>query len=284
MFKLPLRLIGCLVILLICALGLRAPVGAVSSNAASNIAQSYNAASQVLPGMIVELKPKADNTVIPLTNNDITNMLGVVVPVNNSPIVLSPQTASAQQVLVAPSGRYNVLVSNQNGPIKSGDYLSISALAGIGMEASSTQEVVIGQATGSFNGTSGTIGTVKIKDNQGQIITVSIGAITVNVHLGSNPLFDKGNNSLPSILDKAAVSVANKQVSSARIYLSAGVLLATIALVGSMLYAGVRSGILSIGRNPLSKKSIIRGLLQTVIIGLIIFAGGAIVAYLILKS
>jgi hypothetical protein len=98
----------------------------VSADSSSTVTQSYNAQPSVLSGMLVELKSKSDNTVIPLATSDLGKMLGVVVPVSDSPIVLTTTTSTTdQQVLVANSGQYNVLVSNQNGSIQSGDRLTI---------------------------------------------------------------------------------------------------------------------------------------------------------------
>jgi hypothetical protein len=254
---------------------------AASSDISGAVTQSYNADPSVLPGMIVETKPKDQTTVIPLTSKDIRNMLGVVVPVNDAPIVLAPPSPSAQQVLVAASGRYNLLVSNQDGSIKAGDYLAVSALPGIAMKAGTDQAQIVGRAVSGFSGAGNVISTVLLKSSLGRTATVSIGSVTVDVHLAANPLFDN-NGKLPGFLSRLANSVANKTVSSVRIYLSLIVLLAVFFVIGSMFYGGVRSGIIAIGRNPLAKKAIGRGLIQTVIAGLIIFIAGVFAAYLIL--
>jgi hypothetical protein len=259
------------------------PAAAASSNIAEVVTQSYNAGPSVLPGMIVELNPKAPTSVIPLTNKDVSKMLGVVVPLNEAPINLAPQTGSTQQVLVATAGRYNLLVSNQNGSIKVGDYLTVSSLGGIGMKAGINQGEVVGQATGNFTGSNNILGTVSLKNSSGKPTTVSISDIQVNVHLGANPLFQKNASDLPGFLTQTANAVANGPVSQVRIYLSSVVLLATIIIAASMFYGGVRSGIVAVGRNPLAKKAIGRSLIQTVIGGLIIFVTGLLGVYLILK-
>jgi hypothetical protein len=49
------------------------------------------------------------------------------------------------------------------------------------------------------------------------------------------------------------------------------------------LYAGVRSSVISMGRNPLARKTIIRNLIQIVLIALIILVTGLIAVYLLLK-
>jgi hypothetical protein len=270
----------CGLVLLLSVAGPAAPLAAADISGA--VTQSYSADPSVLAGMIVELKPKDQTTVIPLASKDIRNMLGVVVPVNAADIVLTPKSVPAQQVLVAASGRYNLLVSNQNGPIKAGDYLAVSALAGIGMKASADQSEVVGRAAGAFSGNSNVIETVPLKNSQGRVTTVAIGHIPVDVRLASNPQF-KNASDLPGFLTRAANSVASKPVSPPRIYLSAIVLLATLFITGNMFYSSIRSSIVAIGRNPLAKKAIGRGLAQTVIAALIIFSAGFFAAYLILN-
>jgi hypothetical protein len=253
---------------------------AASSDVSGAVTQSYSADSSVLSGMVVELKSKSQ-VVTPLPNQDVANMLGVVVPADDASVVLTPQSASTQQVLVATSGRYDVLVSNQNGSIKTGDYLAVSALPGIVMKASADQAEIIGRAAAAFNGTGNVISTVSLKNSLGSKATVAITQLPVNVQLAPNPLY-QGGNDLPGFLSRAASSITNKQVSSTRVYLSIVVLAATIFVIGSMFYGGVRSGIMAIGRNPLAKKAIGQGLIQTIITGLIIFVIGMFAAYLIL--
>lgn len=269
-------------LLLLATLIVPSVAAATNSSASGTITQSYNAGPAVLSGMVVEFTPKDQATVTPLTSKDIRNMLGVVVPANDTAIVLTPQSTSVQQVLVATGGRYGLLVSNQNGPVKSGDYLTISALAGISMKATPEEAEVVGRAAASFNGTGNVIGTVPLKNSLGHTTTAAIGYIPVTVHLAPNPLFQDAS-SLPGFLSKAANGVANKPVSTARVYLAAFVLLATLFITGSMFYGGVRSGIVATGRNPLAKKAIGRSLTQTMAAAFIIFVLGILALYLILN-
>lgn len=247
------------------------------------VTQSYNADSSVQQGMIVQLKKSAASTVEPLTTVTITSMLGVVVAANDSTVTLTPQTATQQQVYVATSGRYNVLVSNQNGTIQAGSYITISSVSGVGMMADQNQAIVLGKAVSGFNGTSNVQGTITLKDSTGHNHQVAIGKISVDLAIAHNPLQSKATDYVPSFLSKAAVTIASKPVSAARIYLGVLTLLVAAVVTANMLYSGVRSGMLAIGRNPLSKKSIIRSLIQTVIAGLIIFVVGVLGVYLLLK-
>jgi hypothetical protein len=251
---------------------------AAESAATNTVAQSYDADPSVLTGMAVQLKPSGQTTVIPVEAKDIHKTIGVVAPIDGANIVLSPPTATSQQVLVAPTGRYSLLVSNQNGAIRAGDYLTVSALAGISMKANSGQSEIIGRAVSDFNGKSNTVDTVNIKNNGGGTVSVAVGYVQADVRLAPNPLYHNDNN-LPGFLSKAARSVANKPVSALRVYLSVTVLVATLFITGSMLYGGVRGGMTAIGRNPLAKGIISRGLLQTIIFGLVVLMLGMLAAY-----
>lgn len=254
-----------------------------TENISGGVTQSYNADSTVAIGMLVQLKNKDPSSVVPLSQSHIIDLLGVVVPSNNATIVLTPQKITQQQVLVATSGHFDVLVSNQNGPIKVGDYVTISSIDGVGMKANQIQDEVLGKAAGDFSGTTNVIGTVQLKSTLGSTTTVTIGRIPVDLSISHNPLYARAADYVPGFLSKVADTVANRPVSSARIYLSMAVLLITAMVTGNMLYSGVRSGMQAIGRNPLSKKSIIKSLLETVIAGLIIFVVGVLAVYLLLK-
>ncbi|HWB38904.1 MAG TPA: hypothetical protein VG604_01565, partial [Candidatus Saccharimonadales bacterium] len=248
-----------------------------------SVTQSYNADASVQVGMIVELKAKSPDTVIPVPQGDIQAMLGIVIPESSANIVLTPEKVTQQQVLVATSGHYNVLVTSQNGPIKVGDYITVSAISGLGMKASQNELEVVGKAAGNFSGSSDVIGSVKLKDSLGKQISVNIGRIPVDIAVSHNPLYSKSVDYVPGFLAKIAVTVANHPISAARIYLSMALMLITAFITANMLYSGVRSGMIAVGRNPLSKKSIIRSLIQTVIAGLIIFVVGIFAVYLLLK-
>jgi hypothetical protein len=184
-------------------------------------------------------------------------------------------------VLVATSGDYKVLVSTQGGNVKSGDYLTMSALPGIAMKSSAYQEQIIGTAEADYSGKN-SLGTVSIKNTDGKKINVSIGTVAVSLRLAPNPTYVR-NNSLPGTITNAANAVANKTVSLIQIYLSLALLTLTFFVVGVIFYGAVRSSITAIGRNPLSKRSVIKGLVKVLMLGLIILGAGLTGAYMVLK-
>ncbi len=217
-----------------------------------------------------------------LSANDISTMQGVVVSPNNAPISLNNGTSS-NQVYVADSGGYNILVSTENGSISIGDYISISSLDGIGMKASDSEGTVVGKATMAFSGKTGVVSTATIKKAGGGTTEVSIGSIPVDISIAANPNEQLGVGGLPGFLQSASTAIANKPVSAPKVYISLVILLLSMLISGSLLYSGVKNSIVSIGRNPLARKYIVRGLSQVVLFGVIIFVLGLFAVYLLLR-
>ena len=246
------------------------------------IVQSFDAGPGVYPGMLVALNPRNPNEVVALTDKNVQKMLGVVVPVNNAQVALVPSTSSSQQVLVAESGRYSVLVSNEGGPITIGQDLTMSSVAGIAMKAGPDNKISIGQAEDSFNGSSGVISTIQAKNNSGSSSKFAIGSIFVNLHLSQNSQYVSSSSGLPQFVIQAAYTIAKKPVSPVKIYLGFVIIFAIILIVSTMFYSATKNGIISIGRNPLSRQSIAKGLTQTIIAGLLVFGVGVGLVYAII--
>lgn len=266
------------------SLGLILFVVFVARAMAQNVTQGYQSDTSLQQGIIVELKPGDATKVKPLSQESETNMLGVVVAANDAPVSLS-ENVDKQQIYVATYGQYDVLVSNQNGEIKQGDTITISSVDGVGMKGDASHQVVLGKATESFDGMSNVQSTAKITTNGGAQRTITLGRIAVNINVAHNPEYHPvtAQAGVPSFLAAAAEVVTDKPVGAVRIYASLLVLLIATVIAGSLLYAGVRTGMTAIGRNPLAKKSIIRNLLQVTIIAMIVFTIGIIAVYLLLK-
>ncbi|HUS26201.1 MAG TPA: hypothetical protein VMY99_02550 [Nevskiaceae bacterium] len=262
--------------LLVLAAGVLCGLGA--SVAAQSVPQGYKSDTALQKGLIVRLKSGDGSTVEPLVQADAAEMLGVVVASNAAPVSLS-STENVQQVFVATTGQYSVLVSNQNGTIKSGDFVTISSLNGVGMKSTTTQTVVLGKALAGFDGKSGVETTAKVNDKQ-----VSLGRVAVDITVAHNPLYS-GNDvtGVPHVLSEAAGLVTTKPIGAVRIYASLAVLIVAIFIAGGVVYSGVRNGMVAIGRNPLAKQSIFRSLIQVTLMALIIFVIGLFAVYLLLR-
>jgi hypothetical protein len=249
----------------------------------SPVTQQYGSSGNIQEGMIVRLTTKDAGSVVPLEAGNIQQMLGVAVASSDSALTLSGANSS-HGVFVASSGRYKVLVSDQNGPIAANDYISISALDGIGMKANGKQQTALGRAAGSFTGTSNVIGSTALTTADHRKVQVSLGRITVNIGIGKNPRYvqDQPIGNI-SFLRDVSNGVAGKTVNTPRLYLALAVLLVGAIMAGSVLYGGVRSGIVAIGRNPLAKSSISKGLIQVVLTSVVIFVIALFAVYLLLK-
>lgn len=256
------------------AVSLSHPLGAQA------VIEGYNADASLQRGMIVQLK-KDDKSKVEMVTSDTAELMhGVVVAANDAPVILSDD---GQHIYVATTGHYDTLVNTQNGAINSGDYITASAVSGIGMKAGTTEQYVIGRALSGFDGKTNVISTADVKDSTGATKKVSIGRVSMDVQLAKNPLLKATEPNVPQFLQKAANTIAGKPVNAIRVYLGILVFGISTVVAGALMYGGVRSGIISIGRNPMSKKSIVRSMLQVIITGLIVFVTGVFGVYLILR-
>lgn len=267
-------------LLALAALGFLVFLSVIGPIAAQSVTQGYGADEVLQRGMVVRLKVDDTTKVVAVSQNEADKMHGVVVDANDAPVTLSSE---GQKVFVATNGRFDLLVSDQNGPINTGDYIAMSAINGIGMRAGDKEPVVIGKALASFDGEKGTISTAEIKDSSGNAQKIDIARISADISVSRNPNLRGTEPNLPEFLRRAAEAIADKPVNPVRVYIGVVVFIISTIVAGVILYGGVRSGLISIGRNPLSKKSIIRSMLQVVLFGLIVFVFGLFGVYLLLK-
>jgi hypothetical protein len=245
------------------------------------VVQSYAATQTLQNGLIVSLKVGNSTQVVPATKTAEQEMFGVVTTPGASAISLSGTTS--QQVFVTNSGNYGVLVSSENGAINIGDFITVSSLDGIGMKATSADQYVIGKALASYNPVIDSIGSATLVNSAGTKSTVQLGRIMVAVGVSHNPLQTPSHTDLPSFLVTAGNKIANKPISNLRIIMAFMLLLICCAITASLLYAGVRSAFTAIGRNPLSRPSIYRGLLQVILTSVTVFIIGIFGVYLLLR-
>jgi hypothetical protein len=268
------RVVAFLVLAFLVFLGLSNPLGA------QTFTQGYGTDSPVQKGMIVRLHPDDSSKIQPLSFADQDKMLGVIVDPNDAAVTLS---GDGKKVFVATIGRYEVLVSNQNGEIKPGDYLTISAYSGVGMKAGTSEPIVVGRATDSFDGINKVVGVAKIKDSGGVEKEIKFGRIVTDITVSRNPLLKAEEPDLPGYLKKISEAIAGKPVETKRVYMGMAIFVITTLVAGTLMVSGVRNGLISIGRNPLSKKSIVRGMIQVIITALTIFVLGIFGVYLLLR-
>lgn len=244
---------------------------------AQSVLQGYETDQQLQRGMLVTLKQDDQTKVEAITDKTIERLKGVVADPQDSPVTIGDGN---QKVFVATVGQYEVLVSNENGKIKQGDYLSGSSLAGIAMKADDKSPVILGRAVGNFEGGGDSIGRSPTQDGR----TIEFGRIQGDIGVGKNPLLkEPTKDKVIGPLQNIASTVADKNVNPARVYLAFILIILTSGVVAVMLFSAVRNAIISLGRNPLSKNTILKGLFQVLLLSMIIFITGLFGVYLLVK-
>lgn len=268
------RLLALAVLVLLIVLSAKHPLDAQA------VTRSYSSEQALQRGMLVQLKEGSTDKIVPVSQKNMEKFLGVVVDANDAPVTIS---GTGDKTFVATTGQYDMLVSTQNGAIAAGDYVTVSAYDGIAMKVGTAEPYIVGRAIDAFDGKTKALSSTKIKDSAGGEQTVNIGRIKVEVGIGKNPFEKVSEANVPDFLRKAAKAIAGKEVSAVRIYAGIMVFLITTMVASVLLYGAVRSAVISIGRNPLSKKSIIRGMFQVALVSLIIFITGLFGVYLLLR-
>lgn len=254
-----------------------------TKTASGGSVQGYASDSTLQVGTVVQLTGSGAAKVEPATSKNLAQMYGLVVDPHAQSLTISDSSLT-NEAFVATSGTYKGLVSTQGGTIAAGDYVTMSAINGVLMKASTDQKTVFGRAAGSFNGKDNAIGTTQLKDTNGASDqTVALGMIPIVINVQRNPTEKSTQANLPKPLQRIGEAIADKPVGPLRIYLSIGITGLSIIVSLVTLYAGIRNAIIAIGRNPLSRKSVFRGLLEVILTGFLILIIGLFAVYLLLK-
>lgn len=247
---------------------------------AQSVTQGYSTDKVLQRGTFVALNVEDSSKVDPVNRENQDRVHGVTVAPNDATFTLSEDL---EKTFVATIGRYDGLVSTEAGIIQPGDFLTVSSISGVVMKAGDKDFYTVGKAIEGFDGDVNSISTTELRDSTGELQTVGIGRILVDMSVGSNPLFQPAESTLPEFLEKATETIAGKQVSAVRVYVGIVILLLSSILAGSLMYSGIRSAVISIGRNPLSKQSVTKSMMQIVLSALIIFLIGLFAVYLLLR-
>lgn len=240
----------------------------------TNLSESYITDEQLPLSAIVSLKDNADDRVVASNTGNVDKMIGVVI--DRSDASISVSDGKENEVQVAKTGTLQVLVSDINGAIEQGDYITASPINGVGMRATGSTKVIGIAQNNLINGVS-----QQVNNADGTQQNVRVGTVSVLVSVSG--YIDKSENSfIPRPVQEIANTLAGRTVSPLPILLSLGVFVVTLIIVTAIIYSMVRNGIISVGRNPLSSGAIYRNVVQlsVLIIGLLVGAG--ILIYFIL--
>ena len=244
--------------------------------AVTQISQSYSTTEKLSLGSIVSLVNNSTEQVVAAGSNNVSNLLGVVINAGNSALSLS--NGKDNQAEIATSGILQVLVSDINGSISAGDHITASPITGVGMKAS-TNVRVLGTAQGSLSDANGA--QQKYTDDKDVEHSVLIGEIPVLINV-SYYFKEPDKTLVPPAIQNIANTLAGKEVSPLPIIISSGIFIVTIVIVAIIIYSMVRSGVISVGRNPMSQSAIYRDIIQLSALVLVILAVGMIAIYLVL--
>ena len=225
---------------------------------------------------------EAADRVAVVGKDQLQNMFGVVVDQQHLPVKLSVGERQ-NETFVAVSGTYNVLVSTEGGAIAPGDYLTLSSINGVVMKAGTEEPTVFGRAATAFDGKGVTVGSSQLKNSAGGTMTVQLGSVPATIDIRRNPNETSTKTNVPEFLERAGQAIAEKEVSPVRIYLSVGITAVSLIAAIIVIATGVRNSVISIGRNPMSKKSIFRALLEIILTSALILIIGLFAVYLLLR-
>ncbi len=249
---------------------------------AQDFIQGYRTEEKLLEGSIVVLGDDDVQSIRAANQDNNEGLLGIVIDTNESALTLS---ATEANTFVATSGKYQVLISDINGKIEEGDWITTSPIDAVGMTADGRQSRIIGKSLQKFDtATSANIlSTVQLTDAGGTERTVAIGKILIDISVGENPLSKNAIERAPDFLVSIGESLAGKSISIIRVYAALAIILITFAVGGATLYSTVRTSFIAIGRNPLAKRSVFSGLRQVLLIIFLIFLIGLSAVYLLLR-
>ena len=210
------------------------------------------------PGSLVSLLAGKQNHIELATSARASQLVGVVA---DKPLVeLGSGDAQVQAVV---NGQTSALVSDINGDIKIGDKITASPLDGIGMKALISTQIV---GTAESNLSDSTTTTRTITDKLGKKTEVHIGSILVQVNVSYYSVAPSALSAVvPTFLLNAGSAIAGKDVSPVRILIAFSSLLVGFIIAGVTLHSAVRSGIISLGRNPLAHNILRQGLVDVLL-------------------
>lgn len=230
------------------------PTSAADDTAA--ISQGYKTEGEVTPGTIVSFTDKSKTGAVAAANIDSADRLVGVVARN--PLVELSGGALQTQVVI--NGTVLVLVSTINGTVSYGDKVAASPISGVGMKATESG-LVLGTVAKDFSEAQ-QITERKVRDRKGNMQTVKIGLLPVQVNISYYRAPDDDQTILPAFLQQFVNAVAGRPVGLIRALIALALLVTGFGAAAVLIYASVRSSIISIGRNPLSAPAVHRSLFE----------------------
>jgi hypothetical protein len=229
-------------------------------------ATEYHTSQSFSIGTLIAL----DNKEQPIAATTGDNYIGIVTSQSNG------------EVVVAYSGVIPVYVSDRDESIANGSKIGLSTIAGVGTLWQSNSEQ-IGVATESIGSASSKWQTVAATTNGGKSQNnIKVAQIMVRLTQTSNTT-NNFASALVGTLQQAASGLAGHSVALWQIVVAALVGIGGLILAFGLVISSGHQSLLSLGRNPMASKVILRGMWRIVATSITIMLVGIFLAYIILK-
>jgi hypothetical protein len=246
------------------------------ANTASAISRGYATTDEGLKtGMVVRLSSSGDSakpSVERASSDNPNQMLGVTRTPDESIVTIA---SGEKQVYVESTGEVDVYVSDLDGEVKEGDFLTLSPLKGILTKATEGSRVVVGQALEDFSGKTKEPYTITA---DGKEKTVQVALVRVTLDRKATPQDTHPDSSLKRL----GRSLVGKDVNELRIIIALVIFFIVVVSTGGILYGAITSAITAFGRNPLAKSIIRRELVRVIIVALVVILVGLLAVYAVL--
>jgi hypothetical protein len=249
---------------------------------AVTLTQNFRASEQLAKGTIISLDKQA-SAVTRSNGKNITNMYGVVV--ESGDISFFTQAEHQNDATVSNSGVVLTLVSNATGDIEVGDPITVNGIAGIGQKATVSGRI-LGVAQSAFSDKSPNAKQFEV-DQNGSKKNIKVGLIPVRISVSdyttSTSALDLKDEQNRNKIEQIADSLAGKIVKPIALIISGLILISGVFISTFLITSSSYASMVSIGRNPLSEKKIIRSLIGLIALSIGIFCASLLLSYLTLK-
>ncbi len=254
-------------------------LGATTAAITTSISKGYKTKDAgLVTGMAASLSSEStdqERLVEGATTANADRFVGIITTVDDSLVTFS---GGSTDVLVSTEGEVSGFVSDLNGEIKTGDFVSLSPLRGILMKSDDNRENRV-VAVALQDSADIPTDTKEISTSQGSQ-TYKIGKLKLEI--SQSIVVNATESEQKSGLVLAGESITGKSVGQAQV-LAALVIFAVVLIVeGSIIYGAIHSSVTALGRNPLAKKAVFRQLLQVSWIALVVLVAGFGAIYVIL--
>lgn len=261
-----------------CSLAVLAGVSLLAmTSAASAISQGFFSDEQLASGTLVSLRESDRNTTVVPSELDHGGIVGVVVNKEDSTVAVSN---GENQVQVATSGIVNLYVTDLYGEIRTGDPIGISPIRGVGAKAV-TNGKIVGIAQTDFDPDQAER-TVSVQRSNGKTEEARVGSASIAVQVGYYAVSAEEGQRATGLQYLGSI-LAGRPVSAVKVFISLIIALTGMIVGAVILYSGIKSSFTAVGRNPLARLSIFKGLKRVSFFSLLIFILALSTGYAILR-